>query len=442
MISDVHIKYIFRKLYILEREGRMSNSIGEARIIFIKKYRFLTDIVWIDWYEGEKKKLAIISIAKTIGLEEDKEKVREVKVIHPITEFLMELYSSRKYLTMKKHADNLTNFLNFLCKYSGELDIRSMRELQLGHAVSFLNYLGREKRLLKSTVKQYERTLTNFYVFLSQKGVLLNVPKEIFVYKENQWRHGYYLSPFQGVIYPNHSHRRIEHAFPMKYFPLLLEISILEAPRIALGIYLQFFGGIRSGEAVNIRREQFRRRVKSGDFLLNLTEQNFRTDIKDRGGSNVKRVREQQFFNIKDWLEILFQDHIKKYIPLDGSNALFVNNRGNAMTAKSYRNYFNKVKKAFCRYLKCYGNEDDIIVSDYLQTVDWSTHIGRGTFTNLIAEHTDNPFLVAYHRGDASPESALPYIAKTEKLRKKIEQLFSNLNNDYIPRLVDRNKER
>ncbi|RAS89623.1 hypothetical protein A3863_10410 [Priestia endophytica] len=213
------------------------------------------------------------------------------------------------------------------------------------------------------------------------------------------------------------------------------------APRISLGIYLQFMGGLRVGEVVNIKRTQAMRRVRNGDFILDIRDQNFRTDIKDIISSSVKRPRTQEIFNIKEWLPTLFEDHIARFSTGDGSKALFVNNRGKAMTSKSYSQYFNNVKNAFCHYLRRYGDEDDIIVADHLQMIDWSTHIGRGTFTNIVADKTDNPFLLAFKRGDKKVDSALPYLSKTVRLRKKIEELFNSLNNEYIPRLVNERED-
>lgn len=414
-----------------------------SNVISFNQYRFKTDVIWIDWY-GDRKQFAVVSLAKTtLGEEYNGKQTRtEISVIHPITEFIMSKYSARKYTTMKKHSDNLTSFLNYLLSYGRKLNIDTIKDLKLSHGTSFLTYLGSEKKVAKSTVKQYERTLTNFYVFLANKGLIPHIPASKFEKKKDQWGGSFYLSPFKGVIFPAPSKKAKEHAFPLKYFPLLLEIAILETPRIALGIYLQFFGGLRVGEVVNIKREQAKRRVKNGDFLIRLNDQHFRSDIKDRSGSSVKRAREQEFFNIKNWLTVLFEDHTVRFRPCDGSNALFVNRDGKAMTAKSYSQYFNRVKKIFCDYLKAYGDEEDIAVSDHLRIVDWSTHIGRGTFTNMIAENTDNPFLIAYKRGDKDMKSALPYIAKTSRLRKKIENLFRDLNNDYIPKLVTQRNRR
>ena len=404
-------------------------------ILPIYKYKFFTDVMWIKW-GNHKKKFALISVRRI-----NEANGAIVKVIHPISEFILSKYSSRDYATMKKYADNIVGFLNYILENRKQLNIKSLYQLKLSHGVEFLNYKGTEDKVNSNTVRGYERTLTNLYVFLSKKGFLMEIPPNEFVKKENQWGKKYYESPFKGVKYPENRHTKLEHLFPLKYLPLLLEISVIIAPRITLGIYMQFMGGLRSGEVVNISRTQALRKIKNGDFILDVKNRDYRTDIKDHSGSEVKRKRNQEIFNIKDWLSTLFDDHTYRFKPKDGSNALFVNAKGKAMTAKSYSQYFNNVKVSFCDYLVVYGDEDDIVVSDHLRTVDWRTHIGRGTFTNMVAERTDNPFLIANKRGDKQITSALPYIARTRRIREKIEQAFSNLNNNYIPSLVERRKD-
>ncbi|EJR42295.1 MULTISPECIES: hypothetical protein [Bacillus cereus group] len=413
----------------------VNGSLEKNNVLPVYKYEFFTDVIWIDNWYGTEKKFALISVRRI-----NKESGAIVKVIHPLSEFILSKHGNNDYNTMKKYADNLIAFLNYLHNYAKELDITTLSGLQLSHGNQFLNYLGKEKKVSGKTVHGYERTLTRFYVFLSEKGLLPEVSPEKFVKKENQWGIKYYMSPFNGVVYPPLAEKKKEHIFPIQYFPLLMEISIIVAPRITLGIYMQFMGGLRNGEVVNITRTQAIRRIGNGDFTITVKNRKFRSDIKDHVSSEVKRERSQEIFNIKNWLTTLFEDHKFRFHNTDGGNALFVNSRGKAMTAKSYSQYFNKVKNAFCDYLKEHGDEDDIVVADHLRTVDWSTHIGRGTFTNMVAERTDNPFLLAFKRGDKNPQSALPYIAKTARIRKKIEQTFSNLNNEYMPRLIERRK--
>lgn len=56
----------------------------------------------------------------------------------------------------------------------------------------------------------------------------------------------------------------------------------------------------------------------------------------------------------------------------------------------------------------------------------------------MVAEHAANPYEVSFPRGDSGVESALTYIATTERMRKKLEQKFSDMHNEYIPRLMGR----
>lgn len=93
--------------------------------------------------------------------------------------------------------------------------------------------------------------------------------------------------------------------------------------------------------------------------------------------------------------------------------ALFINRDGKAMTAESYKYRFNKVKAEFLNYLKII---DDPKYNDY-STFKWSTHIGRGIFTNFIISQglctiqgVFNPRLLADLRGDKNTSSAKDYI--------------------------------
>jgi integrase len=423
-------------VFVHRKENEAPNN-----ILPIYKYEFFTDVMWIDWYgENQKKKFCLISVRRT-NLETD----ATVKLIHPVSEYLLIRYSSASPNTMKKVADNLVVFFNYLHNHCKELNLTSLTELKVSDGVKFLNHISHNKNskgkdLVRGTVVGYNRCLTNFYKWLSDQGFLPEIPASRFVLVEGPWGK-YFKSPFTGVQYPSSSQKKIEHAFPLQYFPLLLEISVIIAPRITLGIYIQFMGGLRHGEVTNLSRSHFQRRIKNGDFIFDVKDHHHRTDIKDHTSTEVKKPRTQEVFNIKDWLPKLFEDHKVRFKPKDGGDALFVNRDGKAMTAKSYSQYFNNVKDRFCDYLKAYGDEEDVALAGHLRYVNWSTHIGRGTFTNMIAERTDNPFLIAYKRGDSTPESSLPYIQKTARIRKKIEAAFSNLNNKYMPSLVERRKK-
>ena len=154
----------------------------------------------------------------------------------------------------------------------------------------------------------------------------------------------------------------------------------------------------------------------------------------------MKKKRDQMIFQIHDWGNILFRDHCSLYKPKDGSGALFVNQSGKAMTYASYYQHFNKVKKAFISFLKKYGKPQDKLVANSLERLSWNAHIGRGTFTNLLADEVTNPYDLAFLRGDASLLSSLDYMVTTSRYRDLMSNKISTMHSEYIPRLIKRNE--
>lgn len=420
----------------------MTNKLNSTNIVPFQSrnnIKFITTSVWIDYIidsKGEvleKRQVAVIAL---------KNKDAEVDVIHPVSDFILKKYGHRKYNTQRKHANNLMSFLNYLLTNRKWSNIDCLEELQLSHVNQFLNKLTSEGKS-RETVYGADKTLTYFYKWLSDEGCLPNVPPELFEQKKRKNQHGliYYESIFE-YLKPSNIGIVKEQSLPIKYIPLLMEIATIVAKPIALGIYFQIFGGLRSGEVVNIKRTQVTRNIKSNDFIVDLQSRHFRSDINDSSGSSyVKKPRKQQIYMIYDWGKALYKEHIELYKPTDNSNALFVNRDGKAMSGKSYRQYFDKTKRYFINFLADYGDLEARQLASKLRIRRWSTHIGRGTFTNFIAENTENPIEVMYARGDKSIFSSLPYLARTERLRKKMEEKFQHMQGTYIPNLIERRNE-
>jgi len=376
--------------------------------------------------EIEKRHLAVIGLKK-IKL--------DVHVIHPISQFIMDNWKNKQFNTQRKHANNVVQFLNYLVDHRRSLSISSMKELTINMGTDYLNHLAL-KGVKASTVKDAERTLTIFYFWLMKIDVIPLVPERVLEKKETHLG-TYFESPFQP-IYPTKKPKEIEHTLPINYIPMLLEVAIAVAKPIALGLYFQLFGGLRVSEIVNLKRTQVARRMQEGDFILQLQNQNFRTDLKEH--ASVKKVRTQRVLEINDWGHSLFRDHIQLYKPLDGNNALFVNRDGNALSQRSYRQYFQKVKDHFIALLENHGDNDQKLLAKHLKYMKWSTHIGRGTFTNMVAEDAENPYEIAHLRGDSNINSSLTYMVSTERIQRKIEEKFSNMHEVYLPKLIARNE--
>lgn len=400
----------------------VGNKIKELKLTNIK---FINFPIWIDYIlhtDGkiEKRHFSVIAIKNTNV---------DTHVIHPLSTFILDNWKHKEFNTQRKHSLNLVKFLNYLIENKFKLKISNLSDLTIHHGTSYLNYLTAQG-LQKETVTDAERTLTKFYIWLLDNKYNINIDKSELKLVNSDF--GSYIdSPFKP-IYPNLTYKTIEHNLPISYIPLLLEVAINVATPTAFGIYLQLFGGLRISEVINIKKDQLSRQLKKGNFLVNLKNQNFRTDLKEH--ASVKKPRKQQVFDINGWGSNLYKDHIKLF--KGNTSALFINRNGEAMSERSYRQYFKKVKDTFIELLENHGDLEQKLLAKNLKYLKWSSHIGRGTFTNLVAEEADNAYEIAHLRGDSNINSSLTYIVATEHIHKKIEEKFHNMHTDYIPKLI------
>ncbi|WP_055107607.1 site-specific integrase [Paenibacillus ihumii] len=404
----------------------------------IDELRFGVQSVGIELWKGHRDSEPVVNRHAVIVLQN---KMNGRLSVHPLTEFIFHYWKYRAYNSQRLHANYLCAFLNYiLIENRMKYKLTSLKELRFSHATEFLNNLTRKEKS-RMTVRKAERTLTLFFEFLAKKKLLEHVDesafkKKILYGKSNQ---KYTVSPFKGVIMPRNRQGHIAHDLPERYILPLIELAVKIANPIALGIYMQCFGGIRQGELVNIRRSDVNSIGSFGEFglVVRLQKRNLRTDIKDSAGaSGVKKPRRQIVFPIQDWLQQLYRNHIENYTPVDGSDALFVNRDGKAMSGQSYRAYFSKLKREFLKQLRNSSNPDDLIYAIKLKEYKWSTHLGRGIFTNLLAEEADNPYDIALPRGDSNLASSLVYQGNTERMRKKLEDRMQHLYKDYLPNLI------
>lgn len=381
-------------------------------------FKFRADSIWIDWNKSnsknsiDKKQIAFICLQN---------KNSQLEVIHPLTDFIFSNWKFSSYNTQRKHALNVTSFLNYIIQNKNTLKINSIKSLNIIHGEKYLNSLTEEGRS-RETIKDKERTLTLLYNYLSKNNCLPNVTSTFLNSYTNTEGKIIQISPFSNVIYPNLTSKNIEHTFPLEHLPLLFEIACLVAKPIVLGLYLQIFGGLRVGEVVNVKRSSIKYKLNGDSVLVDLKENMFRTDLKDTNGSNyVKKERKQNVIVLQNWFNQLYDDHLSLYTSKSG--ALFVNRDGNAMSAKSYRQYFQKVKKQFILCLKNSNNINDKLLAHHLNINKWSTHIGRGIFSNMLAEYAKNPYEIAVPRGDSSLISSLTYLKGTTRITKKLKNV-------------------
>ncbi|CAN7200967.1 hypothetical protein LJR153_000570 [Paenibacillus sp. LjRoot153] len=362
------------------------------------------------------------------------------EIIHPITQFVFEKWKYKEYNTQKTHANNLSSFLNWVITQGGRMRLKSLEELKLIHASAFLNHLTKQGKS-RITVDSAERTLTHLYHYLSKKELLKYVTEQEFEMKRipQTPNKKYIIPPFTGVIKPSKGTQHIAHMIPEKYILPFLETVVQVANPIALGVYLQMFGGIRQGEQVNVVRSDVSSIGSYGaeGLVINLRKKILRADLIDSSGAaGVKKERTQIVFPISDWLPTLYKYHLEQYKANDGSNALFVNRDGKAMSGRGYRYFFEKAKEHFLDALSLSKDPSDKIAALKLREYKWSTHIGRGIFTNLLAEEAQNPYDIALPRGDENLSSSMVYQGNTLRMKENLEDRMNNLYTGYLPKLI------
>lgn len=380
------------------------------------------------------------------------EKGYKISMPSSLTEFVTLYYGKKSVNRRRDVATVICNFLNYVKSKVAEgedeeffkLKEEGFFGLELIHASKYLNYCGDKLKNAKETVEQKERVLVNFYSFLSKKKILNNkkLKIEYKIVKPSTGSKGkkVVLSPFDDpnhmVIRPgkkrasNTKHNNMNKRLWEKF----LEKSDEVAPDITFGIALQIMGGVRRGEIVNLILEDVV--VYEGDddygiieedeeifvLQLNITDRTDELfvprDIEITTSCPKKHRREQPVFDFDGKLEQRWQTHLErrsKILEKTGktTNALFVDSFGNPMSGSTYRKRFNKVKNAFLDYL------EENSYSDYkkYRNAPWSTHIGRGIFSNICVEigltninGVPNKRILANLRGDEYEDSCRPYI--------------------------------
>lgn len=365
-----------------------------------------------------------------------KNKITNKAIIHPLTAFIHWKWKYKEYNTQRLQGVHLAQFLNYLLidnrkKYK----LTSLSAIKIIHGTDFLNYLlikGNSNR----SVKNVERTLSYFYLFLYEKGMLYNTD---FSNKDENVFNPMYSKEFSYDLERNK--KAIEHTLPHGLILTFLRTAVATSPSIALAIYLSVFGGLRAGEIVNIKLSDitpYGDQYGKGGLLIHLRTRNLRTDIKDTSGtSRVKRERKQFVYSVGELLPNLYKKHLfelqqKLGKELGMDSPLFTNRNGKALTGKSLRDSFEKVKRKFLYELSSSQNPDLMITAINLQSTKWSFHVGRGTFTNILAKKAKNPYDIALPRGDKSIISSLAYMSDTEEMKRNIEELINNIQAEKI----------
>ncbi|AKP77172.1 Site-specific recombinase XerC [Priestia megaterium Q3] len=371
---------------------------------------------------------------------------------HPLTAFIKDKYSKKdfNYNTQATVAGNVVRFLNWLLIDNRNLyELESIQEMTIEHGVAFLQHMKHTeyngKSRSRETLEKYDLYLTSFYSWLTSKGLIKGRTAE--KVQENTYKNRFNDTITQSIFVgrdfslPSNSLTRDE--FKLEEFPhpklitLFLEMTDNIAPDITIGIYMQIFGGLRRGEVVNILESELKIKGPNGIYSVG-TKIGYKPylwkRLKDSTKCNVKRNTNifpfQSIQVIPSLWKPIYVNHMKlldKYRKVNKYGALFIDRNGNPMSGAVYEKRFANVKKAFLKYVQLNMPE----YYSLLINMSWGTHIGRGTYTNLMARIVTSQSELAILRANTTLEAAIVYLSK-HNIRKEIQQGLEQMYRETI----------
>lgn len=390
------------------------------------KYFFSVKKAYVKKPNGNDEELAtIVVVDKSDGF----------FIPHPVTDFIKIMYASDcNYNTQKTAAETIKKFLNWLIIDNFNIyKLKSFEHLQIKHGVDYLNYLKDVKGLSRNSIKSADRYLVNFYQFLSKRKILeLDILDDINFNIVNNKKT--YKSPFigNGVTLPTRKFKEEKITmFPdKKLITLFIDVALEVAPEIALGIYMQMFGGLRRGEIVNLTLSDLKMKgpYASEGLIVEIKDRPYLfSHLRDTSKEQVKNPRVQpiQFTNYLPHLCKEMMDRYQLSMSKNEANAIFLDNNHKPMSGAVYEKRFSKVKKAFLKELEKMNSPHFY----YLKRHSWGTHIGRGIYTNLMASIVKSPSELAILRGDKSLTASLEYMSMRQvknEVQDGLNEMFEN----------------
>ena len=342
--------------------------------------------------------------------------------MHEFSEFAIREFGKNKIKTQIDYLGKLAKFLNYIIKNKVK---KNFKYLDFNDPEEFLQEIALDVQL--NTFNLYKMVLSRFYRYLASREWLINVRISDFIIRESEKKCGVMVNydiPIFDIDIPNNIHRRNAHVMEYELQAMLLEVAIEEVNIIALGVFFQMFGGLRAGEVINLTHSSIQSIGPYGRYgmLLDIRDRNLRLDLKNNQAKGYsKKSRKQKVISPFNMLEKVYIQHIKKYRCMNNSGAIFINKKGIPMTIDSYNYYFTKLKKIFLKRLKESDNPTLKVQGDILNAAKWKTHIGRGIYSNNLAEFMSASEL-KIARGDKFINSSDSYLEETKRIGKLYEE--------------------
>ncbi|MGA3602892.1 site-specific integrase [Lysinibacillus agricola] len=346
----------------------------------------------------------------------------------PLSNFIKKEYRNKgKSINSQRNAAySVTRFLNYLFENKNnypELLSAGLSNLTLQHGADYISYLSLKSRVneLKSEYVKGEIQYINwFYHWLNTQNILsqalkvnyktINYGGKSIAIKNNLFDTTDDLDiilPIRNTIQTN-----VIKDFGKNRNKLIVDFigtAKTFEPLMALGIALQFFGGLRRSEVINLKLSSLRWTNNTLIVEVRDNQNKLFPNALNTADLQIKFPRDQ-FCICPEIIKPLYEGHLKLLNKLNkkSSEAIFISERNlEPLRGKAYSSKIDKIKQQFLNNLLEKNQMEDYFL---LTSNKWSTHIGRGIFTNLLIDLGLTPTQIALARGDRSLKSALSYV--------------------------------
>lgn len=375
----------------------------------VAKYRFIVDIV----KERDNPKARNYGQHVVIRLKDSH--TGKKSQVHPLT-IATDVWSRNKTKTIKDKTQTYVFLLNYVY-FDANNPIDNFFNININMLLSFFKQLN--PNLNREYVKKIEANISEVLYYFCKRNLLKNIYLTDFATGDKKLV--YLIGIKNQYALPERKASNKLHNVKPEIALALIDIALDICPKIALGIYLQIFGGLRASEVVCLECTDVHYNVKKDEFKISVTlsDKDLRPDIKTGFIRKVKKPRKQKILAIEGLFDELYNNN-KLLIQHAVSNALFINRDGNPMTVESYSRYFNKVKRILLERMSASSDLNTALYAQALTTENWSTHIGRGIFSNIVANASNTSYELATLRGDKNYSSSLPYLCDTEETERLV----------------------
>ncbi|NGT94377.1 site-specific integrase [Clostridium perfringens] len=358
----------------------------------------------------------------------------------------------RRSETIKDWGQFVCRFLNFVLidNYS-KFKIDEIKKVSIEAGNKFLeeyakgNVGGKEKSM--QTLQKEMNKLCKLYSYI--KSIYKKDATKIHKLK---WK---YRDAKNRVRYNNHfslndnDNERLKfdifRNMPSEIFEVFLRLSEIHYPELTFAIALQAYAGLRPGEICNVRQSIAPKTPgvtyqkigsKISAFNINLTKKlPMRADGTNVGG--IKKRRTQKVYTpYLTKLQGLYKKHLSILNDCkfdSGYYPMFVNNNGEAITVKSYRDKIERLANVHLKeFLAKSNNVYFRRYAEILTQKKLSPHFLRHYFTVLLVLDGLTPHEIASWRGDKSLDTSLIYCRDKDDLLRNIKELNGDIVEDIL----------